>query len=169
MKGRVAKRRKGLSPVIASVILIAVTVAIAVAAGGYFFGLFGTQTSKASVSIKNAQLIPCSSTPDLSCPAPNTHVIRLDLGNSGGIGDSLSILTIPGIIGNADLCDTTTTNGDCGESATVDGTYAVLVPANTAVQTVKYQFQSSYIQGQIVSFTVKLASGLTIPVALSVD
>lgn len=169
MRVRVARKRKGLSPVIAEVILIAVTVAIAVAAGGYFFGLFGTQTSKPSVSIRNAQLIPCSSTPDASCPALNSHVLQLDLENSGGIGDSLSTLTIPGIIGSADLCDTTTTNGDCGESAIADGTYSDLVPGNTALQTVKYQFQSSYVQGQIISFTVRLSSGLIIPVSVGVE
>lgn len=169
MRSRVHRKRKGLSPVIAEVILIAVTVAIAVAAGGYFFGLFGTQTAQASVTVINARIIPCALTPDTICPAPNSHVFLLDVANSGGIGDSLSTVTIPGIIGNADLCNTTTTNGDCGESATADDTYVNLVPANTGLQTVKYQFQSNYVQGQIISLTVRMASGLTIPVAVSIE
>ena len=169
MRSRLARKRRGLSPVIAEVILIAVTVAIAVAAGGYFFGLFGTQTAKASVTVTNARIIPCALTPDTSCPAPNSHVFLLDVANSGGIGDSISAVTIPGIIGNADLCDTTTTNGDCGESGTADDTYVDLIAANTGLQIVKYQFQSNYVEGQIVSLTIRMVSGITIPVAVSIE
>lgn len=90
------------------------------------------------MSIKNARMIPCASTPDSSCPTPNSHVLEIDLENSGGIGDSLSTVIISGIIGNADLCNTTATNWDCGESVTADDTYVDLIPTNTGLQTVKY-------------------------------
>jgi flagellin-like protein len=51
------KNRKAISPVLATVILIAITLIAAVAIAGFVFGLFGSFTSSAQVS---AQVISCS-------------------------------------------------------------------------------------------------------------
>jgi len=45
-----AKRRKAISPVLATVILIAITLIAAIAIAGFVFGLFGSFTSSARVS-----------------------------------------------------------------------------------------------------------------------
>ena len=45
------KNRKAISPVLATVILIAITLIAAVAIAGFVFGLFGTFTKTASVSL----------------------------------------------------------------------------------------------------------------------
>ncbi|MBI4258329.1 MAG: type IV pilin N-terminal domain-containing protein, partial [Thaumarchaeota archaeon] len=42
--------RRGISPVIATVILVAVTLVAGVSIGGFVFGLFGTQTNTAQVT-----------------------------------------------------------------------------------------------------------------------
>ena len=55
------KNRKAISPVLATVILIAITLIAAVAIAGFVFGLFGSFTSSAQVS---AQVTSCTGTTD---------------------------------------------------------------------------------------------------------
>ena len=54
--------RRGISPVLATVILIAITLIASVGIGGFVFGLFGTFTSTAQVS---AGTVTCSGTPEV--------------------------------------------------------------------------------------------------------
>jgi flagellin-like protein len=51
-----ARRRKAISPVLATVILIAITLIAAIAVAGFVFGLFGSFTSTARVSVEQAAL-----------------------------------------------------------------------------------------------------------------
>ena len=51
------KQRKAISPVLATVILIAITLIAAIAIAGFVFGLFGSFTSSAQVS---GQVISCT-------------------------------------------------------------------------------------------------------------
>jgi len=57
-----AKNRKAISPVLATVILIAITLIAAIAIAGFVFGLFGSFTSSAQVS---AQVSSCTSATDV--------------------------------------------------------------------------------------------------------
>jgi flagellin-like protein len=52
-----SKRRKAISPVLATVILIAITLIAAIAVAGFVFGLFGTFTSSAHIQ---AQVTSCT-------------------------------------------------------------------------------------------------------------
>src|SRR5271157_1307332 len=52
------RTRKGISPVLATVILIAITLIAAIAVAGFVFGLFGSFTSSATVT---AQVTSCTS------------------------------------------------------------------------------------------------------------
>ncbi|MDA4123921.1 MAG: type IV pilin N-terminal domain-containing protein [Thaumarchaeota archaeon] len=63
--------RRAISPVLATVILIAITLVAATAIAGFVFGLMGTFTSTAQVS---AGVVACSGTPE---------VCTLTLRNSG--------------------------------------------------------------------------------------
>jgi flagellin-like protein len=54
--------RKAISPVLATVLLVAITLIASVAVGGFVFGLFGTFTSTAQVS---AGTVSCSGTPEV--------------------------------------------------------------------------------------------------------
>jgi flagellin-like protein len=69
-KGR-RKQRRAVSPVLATVILIAITLIAAVAIAGFVFGLFGAFTSTAQISITS-----------VSCSA-NNKLCTLVLTNSG--------------------------------------------------------------------------------------
>jgi flagellin-like protein len=65
------RKRKAISPVLATVILIAITLIAAIAIAGFVFGLFGSFTSSAQVS---ASVTSCVKT---------TGVCTLTLTNSG--------------------------------------------------------------------------------------
>ncbi|MEM3510556.1 MAG: archaellin/type IV pilin N-terminal domain-containing protein [Nitrososphaerales archaeon] len=56
MQGRCRNKRKAISPIIATLTLVAVTLVAAVAVGGFIFGVFSSQTSTAQVSVTYAQI-----------------------------------------------------------------------------------------------------------------
>ena len=60
------RRRKSISPVLATVLLISITLIASTAIAGFVFGLFGTFTSTAQVS---AGTVACSGTPEV-CVVP---------------------------------------------------------------------------------------------------
>ncbi len=56
MRRRNNRAKKGISPIIATLTLVAVTLVAAVAVGGFIFGIFGSQTSTAQVSVTYTQI-----------------------------------------------------------------------------------------------------------------
>ncbi len=152
---KVTKRtaNKGLSPVIAAVILIAVTVAIAVAAGGYFFGLFGTQTSRAAVSIRSTTLALSTDGAAQCTTGADIHVLQLELQNAGGLADSISAVSMAGATSGPTIALGNTTS----------------IGANVGSFTTMYCVTAPFTTGQTVSFSLRLGSGLTVPVAVSVS
>jgi flagellin-like protein len=72
------KHRKAISPVLATVILIAITLIAAVAIAGFVFGLFGSFTSSAQVS---AHVTKCTAGPAGS--AAHNNECTLTLTNTG--------------------------------------------------------------------------------------
>jgi flagellin-like protein len=68
------KSRKAISPVLATVILIAITLIAAIAIAGFVFGLFGSFTSSAQVS---AQVLTCTAGPAASTAHNNECNVRL--------------------------------------------------------------------------------------------
>ena len=82
MLKRQNKRSSGVSPIIAAVILIAVTVAVAGVAGGYIFGLFGAQTTTPHVSVVTATL--------------SGTTLSITFKNTGAGVDSIDSITVPG-------------------------------------------------------------------------
>jgi flagellin-like protein len=69
------KRRKAISPVLATVILIAITLIAAIAIAGFVFGLFGSFTSSANVS---ATALACYTN-----PGNHTAYCELNVQNTG--------------------------------------------------------------------------------------
>jgi len=62
--------RNAISPILATVLLIAITLIASIAIAGFVFGLFGTFTSTAQVS---AGTVSCSGTPEVcTVPLQNT-------------------------------------------------------------------------------------------------
>ena len=90
-KIRQKNARKAISPAIATVMLIAITLIAGVAIGGYIFGLFGTQTATAQVSSSSATLVAGTAASGGTsatafyyyCAAPATQTGQLDFINGG--------------------------------------------------------------------------------------
>ena len=55
-------KKKGISPVIASIILIAITIAVAIAVAGWVFGLFGTYGTAGGVTVISPTLTAATDT-----------------------------------------------------------------------------------------------------------
>jgi flagellin-like protein len=66
------KNRKAISPVLATVILIAITLIAAIAVAGFVFGLFGSFTSSAQVQVIQAPLVHNAAAPTGNVYAQNT-------------------------------------------------------------------------------------------------
>jgi len=78
------QRRKAISPVLATVILIAITLIAAIAIAGFVFGLFGSFTSSAQVS---AQVTSCSR-------IAGNEVCSVTLTNSGTSNAAATVCSI---------------------------------------------------------------------------
>jgi len=83
------KKRKAISPVLATVILIAITLIAAIAVAGFVFGLFGTFTSSATVQ---AGAVAC---------VQSTGICTLLLQNSGTSSASIQACSFSGAGGGA--------------------------------------------------------------------
>ncbi len=99
------KKRKAISPVLATVILIAITLIAAIAVAGFVFGLFGTFTSTATVT---ASVTSCNH---------STKVCLVRLYNSGSGTTSIIGCSIAGVTATANDTGTTIAGG-----ATIFGT-----------------------------------------------
>src|SRR6185503_19218103 len=78
------KSRKGISPVIATVILVAVAVVIAAALAGFSSSLFGTYSSQgAAVNVKSLEI------------SAATGDFTLDMVNNGNTRDEVVSVSVP--------------------------------------------------------------------------
>jgi len=81
-------RRKGISPIIATLTLVAVTLVAAVAVGGFVFGVFGTQTSTPQVTVVYAYIpsdlddTGLAATTDDTAPPPYGKIMVKNVGTS---------------------------------------------------------------------------------------
>ena len=83
---RSKNQRKGISPIIATLTLVAVTLVAAVAVGGFVFGIFSSQTSTAQVSVTYAQITAYTGNNTLTFQvggSPSNPVGTIRLVNSG--------------------------------------------------------------------------------------
>jgi flagellin-like protein len=112
-------KRNGITPVLATVILIAITLVAAVGIGGFVFGLFGTFTSTAKVS---AGTVTCSGTPEVCTVAlqnigsGNTAITGVCTLNFGG-GRYLGTAAMVSGSLNAGSSGTVTCTGPAGQHA----------------------------------------------------
>jgi len=87
MKVKSARRRKAISPILATVILIAITLIAAIAIAGFVFGLFGSFTSTARVTVTYTALaggaVPAGTISALNSGTSNTNANTITLTYSG--------------------------------------------------------------------------------------
>ena len=87
MNIRKFSKKKAISPILATVILIAITLIAAVAIAGFVFGLFGSFTSTAQISVSSSNCTVSASTGDISC---NIYFLNTGTGTGSVSGASIS-------------------------------------------------------------------------------
>ncbi len=85
------RRRKAISPVLATVILIAITLIAAIAIAGFVFGLFGSFTSSAQVSSISVNLNHVIWTAGACTGAPLCTVIVANQGSANVNANSITL------------------------------------------------------------------------------
>ncbi len=94
--------RKGLSPLVAILLLIAITVAAAVVVAGVFFNLSATAGRRPSILIDSVQLVVD--------PATGNGLFAITIKNTGDVGVNATTLTNE--IDLSNVCDGTTASLD---------------------------------------------------------
>jgi flagellin-like protein len=173
------RAKKGISPVVATVILVAVAVVIAAALAGFSSSLFGTYSSSGSIAVKT-----------MTIDADGDGAIELV--NRGGLLDSVASIHVPGVLSdgtsrlaltvdtgtwnNIYLLDTTLeTSDDCvtlnatpGESpdipANSEGTVCFVdVDQDPGVGV------TGFIPGQQITVKIKMTSGVELTQSVTVQ
>ena len=132
-------KKKGISPVLASIILLAVTVAVGVGLASYVFGLFGSYTESAAVK--------ASGSPQLNVVNSTTTGFVLTLVNSGSQADSvISVSTVVnGTRINGDITSQKAINGGGGELLLTGNFNGTFFPGTS------YQIRISFNSGSQLS------------------
>ena len=149
-------QRKAISPIIATVLIIAVTLIAAVAIGGFVFGIFGTSSQAAQISVTGTTLTAAgfgtgtAGTVTCVTTAPATPYITLT--NSGSASAQVTGVTITwaGASNNFALTAATTCSvGAAGSTSAVTFAEFVATPKVSA----------GTVAGQGYSGTVTLSNG----------
>jgi flagellin-like protein len=131
--------KKGISPVIATIILIAITIVIAIAVAGWVFGLFGSYSRTQAVTI-----VASAS----SCTASG-HYCQIMVSNQGGSAVTVVSASINGMSASLNTLNTVI---PAGSSEVV----TVTLTGYTAGQTVQVQLGLS--NGNTLSTTLVVDS-----------
>ena len=90
--------RKAISPIIATVLIIAVTLIAAVAIGGFVFGIFGSSSNSAQVSVTAQNLVGAtlaagsnSATPTCATGSAANSITLTNTGTAAAAATSMSI------------------------------------------------------------------------------
>jgi len=109
------KNRKAISPVLATVILIAITLIAAIAIAGFVFGLFGSFTSSAQVTVTATSLVH-----NTAALGPSGTVVASNTGTSNTNINAVS-LTFGGATCSAAVA--------AGTTVTAGATYTLTLPS----------------------------------------
>ena len=135
--------KKGISPVIATIILIAITIVIAIAVAGWVFGLFGSYSRTQAVTI-----VASAS----SCTASGNYC-QIMVSNQGG-----SAVTVV----------SASVDGQTIPAASISGSTVIPAGASSPV-TIYFPSSNSYIAGQTVQVQLGLSNGNTLSTTLVVN
>ncbi|NWG09106.1 MAG: hypothetical protein HXX80_02135 [Nitrososphaerales archaeon] len=122
-------KKKGISPVIASIILIAITIAIAIAVAGWVFGLFGAYGGGAAIKVVS---VTYGGTVD--------DDIDIEFANSGATDDSVTSIDNIGTV-------------------TVTNPATTTIPQNDPSTILTFDLSGDLVVGQTYTLTIHLGSG----------
>jgi flagellin-like protein len=155
--GKYAQRR-AISPIIATVLIIAVTLIAAVAIGGFVFGIFGSASSSAQVQVTSQNIVAADmlSTGTSASPACSTTgaVNDVTLTNTGTAATTVTGITITwaGQVNSFSVTTCTVAPAGAVVSATDGNPISINFPTTEKLLT-------SGVTGQTYTGTVTLGNG----------
>jgi flagellin-like protein len=155
MKIRLAsKSRRAISPIIATVLIIAVTLIASVAIGGFVFGIFAQGQNSAQIAVTGTALLGANfltggTTTTFTC-ATTSSASYLTLTNTGTGSATVATIAITWAGGNTAY----TLSGTCniGASGSTTATSYIIFPTTTKIT-------PSAVAGQVYTGTVTLSNG----------
>ena len=150
------RQRKGISPIIATVLIIAATLIAFAAVAGYIFGLFGSSTKSAQAQVVSSSL------------TASGGVLTVSFTNSGG--QSVTVTTATATIGSATWTagSTATSPTTAGYTAgTASAGSASVVAATTSIVWFNTWYETGgsasnpFVAGTTYTFTLALSNGIT--------
>src|SRR6266550_402820 len=147
-------QRRAISPIIATVLIIAVTLIASVAIGGFVFGIFAQGQNSAQVAVTGTALLAGDfltggSTTSFTC-ASTSSLAYLTLTNTGTGSASVATISLTWAGGNSAY----TRSGTCniGASGSTTATTYLIFPITTKIT-------PNAISGQTYTGTVTLSNG----------
>ncbi len=137
-------KRKGISPVLATIILLAVTVAVGVAVASYVFGLFGSYSAASAIKIQGSPTI------NSTASTFNTTLV-----NNGGQSDAVGVVTV--------VVNGTALNGNVQSALAINGgggllnlnvVFPAAVNSYAFIPGTTYQVKISFNSGAILTTTI---------------
>jgi len=157
MKTRNGKygNRRAISPIIATVLIIAVTLIAAVAIGGFVFGVFGTSAQSAQIQVTGTTLNALGFTAGaggtITCVTTGPTAPYLTMTNTGSASSAVTGITITWAGANNPFALTAATTCSVGAAGSTSAvTYAQFVAGKVTVLPVS---------GQTYSGTITLSNG----------
>jgi len=148
-------KRRAISPIIATVLIIAVTLIASVAIGGFVFGIFAQGQNSAQVAVTGTALLALNflstnAGKTFTC-ASSSSAAYLTLTNTGSGSASVATISLTWAGGNSAY---TLLSGTCniGASGSTSATTYLVFPASTKIT-------PSAISGQAYTGTVTLSNG----------
>jgi flagellin-like protein len=151
--------RRAISPIIATVLIIAVTLIAAVAIGGFVFGIFGSSTNSAQVAVTGQNLVAADLLSTNTAASPTCSVAGgaddITLTNTGTAAVSVTGVTITwgGSVNSFSVSGTCIVSAAGNAGATTNGNpMSVLFGATN-------KLSQSAVTGQTYTGTVTMGNG----------
>ena len=148
--------RRAISPIVATVLIVAVTLVASVAIAGFVFGIFSSQGNTAQVSVtvvnlRNGDFLAAGTTSTFTCGAAAASYITI--ANAGTAGTSAVAATVTWAGATNSFSLTATSTCAVGAQGSAAGSTQSLLFPTTSKTTV------NAAQGQAITGTVTLANG----------
>ncbi|MDG6976041.1 MAG: type IV pilin N-terminal domain-containing protein, partial [Nitrososphaerota archaeon] len=144
------RQRKGISPIIATVLIIAATLIAFAAVAGYIFGLFGSSTKSAQAQVVSESLT-------------STGTLSLQFSNAGGQSVTITAASVT-VGGTTSTASTITYDSPSGTALTP----AAILPGITSYVTVSgWSGSVTFTSGTTYTFSLALSNGITSTISVT--
>jgi hypothetical protein len=162
MKSRICRNSKrGVTPAIATMVLISSTIVMALAVGAYTYGILGSNYAAITFTLTSAELFSGSTTDNISWLATSSFSVYL---KNPGPAATVTSVVMTGAALNSELASwSVTPTPQPGNSLLVGGHNAL--PGGTVIELTMYPVHSPLvftISGQLYEYVISFSTGQSI-------